>query len=231
MRGKLFLLSQAFSVSLTSIRQRRDGEGFYVVTDGKTELKALGIKTVTDGRFVNFYPEDLWYKEVAEAFYKIDEFPFQDKDIYEKCKSYTKIKEDENAEKGKEILIEEIFEEQFSLKDITAKDSKKKLGILASYKIALNSKGDELFINDKARKLILSMSFLERDMMNTALKKDYSFLYKLAKGCAELYLDYYYSLDIDKKSAGYISQSFFNFIKVIFYLFGAKSLQEQKNVI
>ncbi len=203
MRGQLALLSERVEKNPLIFKERKDMAGFY--SAGKDILISDfdGLKKESEGIFENFYPEDAWYEKEAVILrsFTKEDFNF-----------FSEKKEDNGAKiKGNNI--------------------KNELYLYSAYLLASGAGGDELSLTESGKKLILSASFLEADVLRATLRKDLAPIIRRAEKTASLYLDYYYEGGPIKNDKGYLSRSFSNFMRIIFFLTDMSSLQDKDFII
>lgn len=204
MRGQLASLSERNGLSAVIFKERKDMAGFYSAGKELSISDCDGLKKVTDGIFENFYPENEWYEREAlilRSFTKKDFIFFSEK----------------KGEKGR------IKAKEYNIKD--------RLYLYSAYFLASGTEGDVLSLTDSGKKLILSASFLEADVLRATIRQDCAPIIKRAEKTASLYLDYYYEGSPDKKDKGYLSQSFSNFMRIIFFLMDMSPLQDEDFII
>lgn len=201
MRGQLASLAEREALTPVIFKERKDMTGFYSAGKDFLISDSDGLEKVTEGVFQNFYPEDSWYEKEALI-----------------LRSFTK----------EDFLF--FFEKkgEEGLKEYNTKD---RLCLHSAYLLASGTKGDGFSMTDTGKKMILSASFLEADVLRVLKRKDTSLLIKRAQKTASLYLDYYYDGGPDKKDKGYLSKSFSNFMKIIFYLTDMSPLQDEDFII
>ncbi len=242
MKGKIFLLAESLDISVLAFREHRSGKGFYAPNVDK-ETFQKGLRWEKEGIFTNIYPDDEWFLSLLESFENIEIPDFEKphkrsdsvKNTLSKCAEYAEIKA-EYPEISEALGYDGITCNSKTPKEKINKERKYDMDDEAFFLYSASKKaeavsGEELSLTDNAKKLLLSMAFLEADMLRCLKRKDTSVLYKRARKCAEAYFDYYYEGNIDKKVKGRVSLAYFKFSSAIFYLFGSNALQDDKFIV
>ena len=242
MKGLLYILSESVGADILAFREHRSAPCFYAPNIDKLTITD-NIKAEKEGIFTNFYPEDEWYKALAENFVnaRIPDFEKPDSRIesvkrtLSLCSTYSGEKSDfpEICDAtGFDGITYNSKSPKENIKGARKYDiSDDAFYLYAASKRAEGASGEEFLLTDKGRKLLISMAFLEADIKRSIIRKDTSVLYKRARKCAENYFDYYYEGGTDKKEKGLLSKAYFKFSSAIFYLFGSNALQDDKFVI
>lgn len=203
MKGQLALLSEREGKNPLIFKERKDMVGFYSAGKDFLISDSDGLKKETEGIFENFYPEDSWYEKEALILRSFTKADFS---------FFLEKKED----KGGKIRGDNIRNELY---------------LYSAYLLASGAGGDGLSLTECGKKLILSASFLEADVLRAALRKDIAPIIRRAEKTASLYLDYYYEGGPIKNDKGYLSRSFSNFMRIIFFLTDMSSLQDKDFII
>ncbi len=242
MKGQIFNLAKSFKKEILAFKENKDGLSFYTASLEKVPENE-DIRIEKTGVFTNFYPCDQWLLKVAESFLNNpppDFTPCRDKEetlerIFRLCKEYTGEEEIKKTFKNHEGLDPLHYMEE-GVRD--KKDRKRKFDdsdtsffLYRVKKIADSVEGDGVFLSESGKKLLLSLAFLEKDMVRCVKRGDTNVLFKRAEDAANKYLDYYYDEDADFLGKGKISRAFGNFLKVIFFLSGSNALQDDKFIV
>lgn len=240
MKGKLYNLAKSLDISILAFREHRSEIGFYA-PNVNMETYGSDVRVEKEGVFTNIYPEEDWYLSLIESFLEIEIPDFEKprkrsesvKRTLLECSYYTgeKIEFPEISEAlGYDGITYNSKTPKEAIKENPAMDDDA-FYLYSAYKKAEAMAGDELSLTIEAKKLILSMAFLEADIERCVKRKDPSVLYKRARKCAEYYFEYYNEGDIVKKDKGKVSQAFLKFSSIIFYLFGSNALQDDKFIV
>ena len=242
MKGKLYNLAKSLGISILAFREHRGKTGFYAPNISKDSFDNE-VKIEKEGIFTNIYPEDEWYLSLIEKFSEIEipdfEKPLKRSESVKRtllvCSDYVKEKTEipEISESfGHDGIIYNSKEPKEKITEEREYDSDDAAFYLYSaYKKAEAMAGDRLSLTNEAKKLLVSMAFLEADVERCVKRKDTSVLYKRARKCAEYYFEYYNEGDIVKKDKGKVSLAYLKFSSIIFYLFGSNALQDDKFIV
>ncbi len=241
MKGRIFRLAERCASSILAFKENKGGVSFYApnleVIPFSEELKAE-----TSGIFTNFYPEDKWLSDVAEGYIvnSAPEFtPCRDKEetlnrVFSVCSLHSgekvSIPKFENHEGSDGLNYMEEGPAIKGKREMRFDDSDVAFFLYRVKKKADTVEGDGFFIGESGKKLLLSMAFLEADMLRCIKRGDTAVISKRAKDVADKYLDYYFDKNIEFSQKGKISLAVSEFLKTVFYISGSKALCDEEFV-
>ncbi len=242
MKGQIFKLAEECGENILAFKENKDGLSFYAASL-KEVFRKEDIKTEMVDIFTNFYPEDEWFIKVAEGFLKNpapDFIPSKDKEetllrIFTLCEKYTNekaVKGENKNHRGLDPLhyMEEGKREKRDRKR-SFDDSDNPFFLYRVKKMADSVKGDGFSLYQSGKKVLLSMAFLEADMVRCIKRGDTAVLFKRALDTANKYLDYYYDEEIDLCDKGKLSRAYGKFLNIIFFLSGSNALQDEDFIV
>lgn len=239
MKGQIYRLAEKSEADILAFKENKDSLSFYAPNLSEN-LKVKDIDIVRSGIFTNFYPKEEWYLKVMEDYDKNCSLEFSPcgdkakslKRIFDLCASHTGAGEVSKEVKNRMGLdgIHYMKEGPLFKGEIVRSfdDSDTAFFLYRVKKLSDSVEGNNLDLGESGKKLVLSMAFLEADMVRCIKRKDTSVLAKRAEDAAGKYLDYYYDDTLTTESKGKLSHTFGNFMKIIFYLCGSNALNDNE---
>ncbi len=147
----------------------------------------------------------LVFKESGGMFYTASDIPVTEGDSLKIKKSgrFTEFYPDDGwyIHEAERMINFPYYDALFNL------GSESLLKLFTGFMFSKSQAGDEMLLNEGAKKMLLSAAFLEADMIRAKMRGDPKVIIRRSDKILERYYDYYYSGSIEKKSAGYISRA------------------------
>lgn len=147
----------------------------------------------------------LIFKESDRGFYTASDISVTDGDFLKAKKSgrFTKLYPDDGwyFSEAERLINFPYYDALFN------EDNESLLKLFTGFMFSKGQAGDEMLLNEGAKKMLRSAALLEADMIRAKMRGDPKVILRRSDKILERYYDYYYSGSIGKKSAGYISRA------------------------